>query len=125
MKKALKILLAILAVIILLVLAAIAYLQRPLSIDTGLIPNEFEYCGKSIWGSDPEYLEIVEWLKKNKDGWQLNLHTHYAGKGYYYPAFQVTIFKEFVAVSYKTDLGYPQYTKSFNHELRLSCENGS
>ncbi|MGX5200357.1 hypothetical protein [Aliikangiella sp. IMCC44632] len=125
MKPELKIFLSIVGVFILLAVVGLAYLFRPQSIDTAMIPNEFNYCGKVIWGKDKEYLNIVKWIEDNRDGWTQNWHTHYAGQGYHYPAFQVTIFPDFVAISYKTDWGYPQYTKSFTHDLVINCESES
>ncbi|MEM7401221.1 MAG: hypothetical protein AAF304_04645, partial [Pseudomonadota bacterium] len=74
MKKLLKICLYLL--IFFLIIASVSYLIifRNQEIDVGLIPNEFEYCGSQIYGSNPEYREIVAWLKANKYGW----HRSYA-----------------------------------------------
>lgn len=102
----------------------IIYISRPQTIDIS-IPPEFKYCSKTIWGSNPEYLKIKEWLAHNKDGWRLNLRTHHSGKGYHGGSYNILVFDNFVAISYKTDLGFPQFTKHFKHGLEVNCKNES
>lgn len=124
MKIALNLLVWVLSLFLVLVIVLIAYLLRPQTISVS-IPPEFTYCGKQIWGSDPEYLKIKEWLEINSSGWRWNWHTPYGGEGYYGGSYNIAVFEEFVAVSYKTDWGFPQYTKSFDHGLVVNCESGS
>ena len=116
MKIALKLLVWLLSLFLVSVVALTAYLSRPQTISVS-IPPEFTYCGKQIWGGDPEYLKIKKWLEKNSSGWRWNWHTPYGGEGYYGGSYNIAVFPEFVAVSYKTDWGFPQYTKSFDHGL--------
>jgi hypothetical protein len=125
MKKILKIFLLISLLLLIISISVVAYMLRPQEIDVGLIPNEFRYCGQQIWGGNEDYQRIVKWLQENRHGWSPNWHTHYAGDGYIHPAFRVVIFDEFVAVSYKTDSSYPQFTKKFKHGLVVSCESNS
>ena len=125
MKIALKLIVSLIIIIALLALGIGAYISRPQTIDVEMIPSEFIYCGEKIGGSNKEYLKIAEWIHSNKDGWLQNWHTQYAGWGYAHPTFRVTVFSGFVAISYKTDWGYSQYTKSFSHRLEQSCEPNS
>ena len=105
--------------------AGYLYIFRQQQIDVGLIPNEFSYCGRQIYGADPDYKEIVSWLKANKDGWVTSyasfapLHTYQAN------AFKVYVFPEAVVVSYKNDYGYPQFIKSGKHQLAVQCPASS
>lgn len=124
MRVIVRLVVGIFTLILLVAFAIYAYLTWNRTIDTA-IPTEFEYCGKSIWGRDPEYLRIKDWLIQNREGWTTNWHTYYAGEGYYYPSYQIYVFDDFIAVSYKTDWGFPQYTKSIKHELEVNCGKGS
>ena len=108
---------------ILIVVSAFLYIFREQSIDIGLIPNEFAYCGEAIWGNDAEYQKIVSWLKDNKEGWVISLVTFVPKQVYSSPAFNVNVMENSVVVSYKTDYGYPQYVKTIQHDLNNKCAN--
>jgi len=101
------------------------YIFRSQEIDLTYIPKEFTYCGKQIWGKDKEYKEIITWLKQNKVGWKFSYVTYVPRQVYHYPSFVVNVLEGAVVVSYKTDYGYPQYIKTINHDLKLTCVKSS
>ena len=101
------------------------YIFREREIDVGLIPKEFSYCGMQIYGNEKEYQEIVSWLKNNKEGWVLTYVSYVPKQVYRNPAFVVNVMSGGVVVSYKTDYGYPQYVKTTEHDLSLSCVTNS
>ena len=125
MNIALKVIGGIIIVVIVSAAAGYLYLLRQQSIDIDLIPNEFTRCGKQIWGNDPEYKEIVQWLKENQDGWVLSFTSYLPRHSYSAPAYKVIFINGGVAVSYKTDYGYPQYAKSVNHGYIKQCATNS
>ena len=125
MKKALKIIGDITTILVLIGAGAYLYLFRQQEIAIRLIPNEFEYCGKKVWGNDKNYQEIVTWLKQNRDGWILSYVTYVPKQVYRHPAFTVNVMEGGVVVSYKTDSGYPQYAKTINHGINLECTSNS
>lgn len=125
MRKVLKNIGIILLLLAFLAVGILLYVFREQGIDISYIPNEFEYCGKDVFGSDKDYQEIVSWLKQNKEGWVLSYASYVPNYIYHNPAFRVNVQKGMVVVSYKTDYGYPQYVKSIKHGLRLNCENNS
>ena len=124
-KKALKIIGDITTILVLIGAGAYLYLFRQQEIAIRLIPNEFEYCGKKVWGNDKNYQEIVTWLKQNRDGWILSYVTYVPKQVYRHPAFTVNVMEGGVVVSYKTDSGYPQYAKTINHGINLECTSNS
>lgn len=125
MKKALKIIGVITTILVLIGVGACSYIFRQQEIAIRLIPNEFEYCGKKVWGEDKNYQEIVTWLKQNKEGWVLSYATYVPKQVYRHPAFTVNVMEGGVVVSYKTDYGYPQYAKTINHGINLECTSNS
>jgi len=125
MKKVLKIIGVIVVLLICVLASTYLYVFRSQKIDIGLIPNEFEYCGRTVWGSDKEYQEIVKWLKHNKKDWVTSFVSYVPNQVYRHPAFRVNVFKGGVVVSYKTDYGYPQYTKTIDHGISLECTSNS
>ena len=125
MKKALKIIGDITTILVLIGAGAYLYLFRQQEIAIRLIPNEFEYCGKKVWGNDKNYEERVTWLKQNRDGWILSYVTYVPKQVYRHPAFTVNVMEGGVVVSYKTDSGYPQYAKTINHGINLECTSNS
>lgn len=120
----LKLIVRLLSLFAVTAIVLIAYLLRPQTISVS-IPPEFTYCDKQIFGGDSEYLEIKKWLEENSSGWRWNWHTPYAGEGYYGGSYNIAVFSEFVAVSYKTDWGFPQYIKSFDHGLVVNCDDSN
>ena len=125
MKKALKIIGVITTILVLIGVGAYLYIFRQQEIAIRLIPNEFEYCGKKVWGNDKNYQEIVTWLKQNREGWVLSYVTYVPKQVYRHPAFTVSVMEGGVVVSYKTDYGYPQYAKTINHGINLECTSNS
>ena len=121
MKTLIKILSYLFGLVLVISFCGYLYIFRDQAIDTSLIPLEFEYCGNQIYGKDESYLEIVDWLKANKDGWVLSFASYVPNHRYYHGAFNVNIHEEAVIVSYKTDYGYPQYIKQGKHDLAMSC----
>jgi hypothetical protein len=67
---------------------------------------------KNDIGNDSEYKEIKSWLATNQDDWFLSFASYVPRQIYRYPTFVVNVLQGGVAVSYKTDDGYPQYYKS-------------
>ena len=98
---------------------------RQQEIEVRYIPNEFSFCGRVISGNDSEYKVIKSWLTTNQNGWILSFASYVPRQIYRHPAFVVNVMQGGVVVSYKTDYGYPQYYKSINHSLELSCESSS
>ena len=125
MKKFLKILGYIFLCLILIVVSIYFYVFRNQEIDVSFIPNEFNYCGRQIYGKDTDYQEIVAWLRQNKDDWVLSYVSYVPTQVYRHPAFVVNVLKGGVVVSYKTDWGYPQYAKTVEHGLKLVCASNS
>ncbi len=113
------------AVVILIIAACYFYFFKNLKIENRFIPIEFEYCGAVINSDDMDYLNIVRWLKGNNRGWDTDWNTPIQGNIYRNPAFSVVLFDGGVAVSYKTDNGYPRYIKSVEHGFKLECIHGS
>ena len=107
--------------LLIIVAGTYLYIFREQQIDVGLIPNEFSYCGKQIYGNDPNYKEIVAWLNENKDGWVASFVTYAPKQVYRTGAFQVNVLEGAVIVSYKTDYGYPQFIKVVDHKLSKEC----
>jgi hypothetical protein len=122
MKKILKIVLGGLFLISVIAIITMSYMLREQSIDVDFIPNEFSYCEHAISANDPKYIEIVNWLHDNKDGWVISPASYLPVRLYGHPAFKVNVMKGAVIVSYKTDDGYPQYAKAVQHGLALECE---
>ena len=122
MKKTLKVLGYILLALVLVVVGIFFYVFREQEIKINFIPNYFNYCGKQIDPKDPEYQEIVSWLNQNKDGWVLSFVSYVPTQVYSHPAFSLNALKGSVVVSYKTDYGYPQYEKTIDHGLQLTCK---
>ena len=111
----------LLGVLIVITLGVYLYMFREQSIDIDLVPTEFKYCGKQIYGDDESYENIVKWLKNNSDDWVLSFASYVPIHRYYHGAFNVNVHREAVIVSYKTDYGYPQFIKQGQHDLPLSC----
>ena len=108
--------------VILVGLTTVAYLYifKWQTIDT-LTPPEFTYCGSQIWGSNPKYVEITQWLKNNKDDWDRSYASYVPGVEYRTGSYQINVLSNTVVVSYKTDYGFPQFVKQINHGLEISC----
>ncbi len=102
--------------------STVFYFFREQEIDTTLIPNEFRYCGKQIWGNNPEYIKIVAWLRENNGGWTPSFASYTQDHFFDGKHFIVNVLDEMVVVSYKTDHGFPQFTKSGEHGLDKQCE---
>lgn len=125
MKKVLKIIGVLILAVVLIFAAIFLYVFRPQSIDVGLLPQEFQYCDKPIWGADGKYVEIRSWIKSNNEGWRLSYASYNPKLSYSYPSYKIGLLESGVVVSYKTDYGYPQFYKSINHGLSMVCTNGS
>lgn len=121
----LKILVRVLLLLIVIAISAYFYIFRQQELAVRFIPNEFEYCGKTISVGDKSYEEIVRWLKKNKNGWVLSYVTYVPRMVYRHPAFIVNVLEDGVVVSYKTDYGYPQYARTVAHSLNTQCAPNS
>ncbi len=122
MKRILKYIGYFVAVVALFVVEIVSYHFRAQEIDVGLIPNEFNYCGSKIYGNNPQYQEISDWLKRNKDEWKKSYASFVPGNEYHSQSFNISVHPDFVVVWYKTDEGYPQFVKSIKSELPLSCQ---
>jgi len=122
MRKFLKIIGYVITPVLLISIVGYLYIFRAQQIDTGLIPNEFNYCGKQIYGNNKNYKEIISWLKNNKSGWVSSFITFVPNHVYHTGAFRVNVLPDVVVVSYKTDYGYPQYVKRGKHSLSIKCE---
>ena len=122
MKRILKYIGYFVAAVALFVVAIVGYHFRAQEIDVGLIPNAFTYCGNKIYGSNAQYQEITDWLKRNREGWKKSYASYVPGNEYLSPAFNISVHPEFVVVWYKTDEGYPQFVKSIKSELPISCQ---
>ncbi|WP_045856305.1 hypothetical protein [Teredinibacter purpureus] len=125
MKIIAKILAALLLITVIGVVSGYTYYVRGQKIEIDFMPREFNYCGRVIADIDPEFKEIVNWLRENSEGWSRDWNTQIAGLVYGYPAFSVVVFEGGVSVSYKTDSGYPRFIKSIKHSLKTSCEGSS
>ena len=125
MRKVLKIVGIIFLAVAFLGTVVLLYIFRSQSIDVDLLPSEFEYCGKQIWGANEKYIEITNWIKNNSEGWSPSYASYAPELWYSYPSYRIGLLKKGVVVSYKTDNGYPQFYKSINHGLSMACANGS
>lgn len=94
-------------------------------IETRFIPTQFENCGRKISVADSDYIKLTEWLENNKNGWSRDWSTPIAGNVYHSPSFSVVAFETGVSVSYKTDTDFPRFVKTTDHQLKISCQNGS
>lgn len=119
--KTLKILGIVLLLFLVVGSLAYLYIFRQQEIRVDYIPKEFEFCGSTITEADVEYQELVKWLHDNKDGWSLSFVSYMPRDLYRHPAFFVNVMEDGITVSYKTDLGYPQFAKTIEHELTLRC----
>jgi hypothetical protein len=106
-------------------LAAYLYVFRQQAIEIKFMPSEFSYCGKTISENDSDYKEIEAWLKNNQDDWVLSFVSYVPRQVYKHPAFAINVMDGAVTIYYKTDDGYPQYFKSINHKLELTCAESS
>ena len=122
MKKIAKIAVYIIVALLVVIGSTLLYVFREQEIDLDMLPNEFKYCGKQIYGNDPDYIKIISWLKQNKDGWRLSYASYVRKHVYDGRHFIVSVLDEMVVVSYKTDYGFPQFTKSGQHGLSKSCQ---
>ncbi len=114
--------LIILSIMILLA-ATYLYINRDQQIRVDLIPPEFEFCETIITEGDLAYDELKKILVKHKDGWKTSYASFVPGRTYDSPAFKVNVIGNGgVVVSYKTDDGYPQFTKFIKYDWSTSCE---
>lgn len=116
-----KIFLIIATVIILFSIAVYLYIFREQEIQLNLVPEHFEYCNQTITTEDKAYQEIFELLKHNKSGWVQSVASYIPEQTYMSEYFTVTVLKDALAISYKTENGYKQLVKSIDHELATNC----
>ena len=116
---------SLIAFILLTVLIVYILLFENQSIKTDFLPSQFENCGRTITNTDTQYIEITDWLVRNKDGWRRDWNTQVAGNVYRSAAFTVVVYETGVSVSYKTDDGYPRFIKTIPHKLDTTCIAGS
>lgn len=116
-----KLLLIIATMIILFTIALYLYIFREQEIQLDLIPERFEYCNQTITTENKAYQEIFELLKHNKGGWVQSVASYIPEQTYMSEYFTVTVLKDALAISFKTESGYKQLVKSIDHELATNC----
>ncbi len=121
MKKIIKVTGYLILCFLLIGVGVYLYIFREQQINILLIPNEFTYCGKQIYGNNADYKEIVSWLNNNKNGWVTSYVSFIPKQTYKSASFQVNILDNAVVVAYKTDYGYPQFIKRTDHRMSKKC----
>ena len=109
--------------IVTLIVASYLYVFRDQDIRVDYIPQKFEYCGNVIVKGNSEYDEVVKVLMNNRDGWVTSFVSYVPTRVYSSSAFRVNVLGKMVVVSYKTDEGFPQFTKLIKYDWSSTCKN--